>query len=421
MALTDKTVASAKTGEKPYKLSDEKGLFLLISPIQRNGARKASKLWRFKYRFGGKEKLLAFGAYPEVSLAEARKRRDRARELVAKEVDPSEERRRERRVLSQKASNSFEAVAREFVDAYANRWSAVYKNDVLHRLSVNIFPYIGNRPISAIEAPELLEVLRKMEGRGALDLARKMKQLCGQVFRYGLATSRCSRDPSADLKGALTPPKPKHMAAVRPEDLPELLYRIDRYDGEPQTRLGLQLLALTFVRTNELIGAEWPEFDFEKHLWTVPASRMKRVRGVSLDHLVPLSRQSLEVLHSLKELNGSMRFVFAGRNLKAPMSNNTLLYALYRLGYHSRMTGHGFRTVASTILNEARERGAHRCGADVIERQLAHQERDDVRGAYNRAQYLLQRVQMMQWWGDHLDSLRRGFGESGHWREQHID
>jgi integrase len=412
MALTDKAIVNAKPGLKPYKLSDEKGLFLLISPVQRSGPPKASKLWRFKYRIGGKEKLLALGAYPETTLAEARKRRDAARELVAKSIDPSEERKRERREMSQRSSNSFEAIAREYVEAYANRWSAPYKRDVLHRLNTNIFPYLANRPIAAIDALELLDVLRKMEARGAHDLARRMKQLCGQIFRYGVATGRCSRDPSADLKGALTPPKPKRMAAVKPEELPELLFKIDNYDGEPQTRFGLQLLAFTFVRTTELIGAEWAEFDFGKRLWTIPASRMKRVRGVSLDHLVPLASQSLELLDALKELNGSTRFVFAGKNLRTHMSNNTLLYALYRLGYHSRMTGHGFRTVASTILNEARERGEHSFGADVIEKQLAHEERDDVRGAYNRAQYLMQRIEMMRWWANHLASLRLTFGPS---------
>jgi hypothetical protein len=206
MALTDKAIVNAKPRLKPYKLSDEKGLFLLISPVQRSGPAKASKLWRFKYRFDGKEKLLALGSYPETPLAEARKRRDAARELVAKSIDPSDERKRERRELSQRNSNRFEAVAREYVDAYSNRWSQAYKRDVLHRLSTNIFPYLGNRPIAAIDAPELLEVLRKMEARGAHDLARRMKQLSGQVFRYGVATSRCSRDPSADLNGALTPP-----------------------------------------------------------------------------------------------------------------------------------------------------------------------------------------------------------------------
>ena len=406
MPLTDKAISNAKPREKAFKLSDEKGLFLLVSPVRRGGADGASKLWRFKYRFGGKEKLLALGSYPELSLADARKRRDHARELVANGKDPSEARKRDRRENQRRAANSFEAVARDYVEAYSNRWSAPYTRDVLHRLNANIFPDLADRPIAEIEAPELLDVLRKMEARGAHDLAHRMQQLCGQVFRYGIATGRCSRDPAADLKGALTPPKRKHMAAVRPEELSELLRKIDAYDGEPQTRLGLQLLSLTFVRTKELIGAEWAEFDFERALWIIPAGRMKRVRGVSLDHFVPLASQSIGVLDELKRLNGSGRFVFMGKNPRSHLSNNTLLYALYRLGYHSRMTGHGFRTLASTILNEARERGEHSFGKDVIEKQLAHQERDDVRAAYNRAEYLPQRILMMQWWADYLSSMR---------------
>jgi integrase len=406
MPLTDKAIGAAKARDRAFKLADEKGLFLLVSPVRRGPEGRASKLWRFKYRFGGKEKLLALGSYPEISLAEARRRRDVAREQVASGKDPSETRKRDRRESKRRSANSFEAVAKDYVDAYSNRWSQAYARDVLHRLISNIFPDLGGRPIAEIEAPELLEVLRKMEARGAHDLAHRMQQLCGQVFRFGVATGRCSRDPAADLKGALTPPKRNHMAAIRPEELPELLRKIDAYDGEPQTRLGLQLLSLTFVRTKELIGAQWIEFDFEKALWTIPSSRMKRVHGVSLDHLVPLASQSIEALHQLKQLNGSGRFVFRGKNAQSHMSNNTLLYALYRLGYHSRMTGHGFRTVASTILNEARERGEHGFGKDVIEKQLAHQERDDVRAAYNRAEYLPQRIQMMQWWANYLASAR---------------
>jgi integrase len=406
MPLTDKAISSAKPREKAFKLSDEKGLYLLITPSRLGRANGASELWRFKYRFGGKEKLLALGSYPEVSLAEARKRRDSARDLVAGGLDPSVERKREKHEINRRSANSFETVARDYAEAYANRWSVPYTRDVVHRLETNIFPFLAKRPIADIEAPELLEVLRKMEARGAYDLAHRMQQLFGQVFRYGIATGRCSRDPAADLKGALTPARKKHMAAVRPEELPELLRKIGAYDGEPQTRLGLELLALTFVRTKELIGAEWGEFDFERRLWIVPAARMKRVRAVSYEHLVPLSLQAQGVLGDLKVLNGDGRFVFRGKNSRSHMSNNTLLYALYRLGYHSRMTGHGFRTVASTILNEARERSDHSFGSDVIEKQLAHQERDGVRAAYNRAEYLPQRIQMMQWWGDYLSSQR---------------
>jgi len=408
MPLTDTAIAKAKPGERPYKLTDERGLFLLVSPIQRGGAKKSSKLWRFKYSFGGKEKLLALGAYPEVSLADARKRRDTAREMLARNIDPSEARKRDKREGERRAANSFQAVANKFVEAYSNRWSGTYTRDVRHRLRIYVFPDLGERPIAEIEAPELLDVLRKIESRGTYDILHRMHRLCGQVFRYGVATGLCARDPAADLRGALTPHKVKHMAAVSAKDLPQLLRDIDGYDGEIQTKLGLKLLALTFTRTKELIGAEWSEIDWDDALWIIPAERMKGVKGVRLDHLVPLARQSIEILEELKALNAGSgsRFIFLGRNQRQHISTNTLLYGLYRLGYHSRMTGHGFRTVASTALNEGRERGEHNFSAEIIEKQLAHEERNETRAAYNRAQYLGQRRLLMQWWADHLDELR---------------
>jgi len=242
--------------------------------------------------------------------------------------------------------------------------------------------------------------VRPIEERGAYDLAHRVLQVCGQVFRYGVATGRCTRDIAADLRGALTPHKKKHQAAVRPEELPDLLRAIAGYDkvGDKQTRLALDLLALTFTRTNELIAAEWTEFDLEAGIWIVPAGRMKMKR----EHVVPLSRQALAALADLKAISGGSRFVFPGRNRDRPMSNNTMLFALYRLGYKGKMTGHGFRAVASTMLNEKGFR------PDVIERQLAHEERNDVRGAYNRAEYLPERKKMMQQWADDLDGMREG-------------
>ncbi|MGA7324699.1 MAG: integrase arm-type DNA-binding domain-containing protein [Rhodomicrobium sp.] len=409
MPLSDTTIMKAKPAEKPYKLTDERGLFLLVSPVQRSEAKKASKLWRLRYRFAGKEKLLALGSYPEISLAEARKRRDIAREMLARQIDPGEARKKEKREGEKRAANSFKAVAEKYVNAYSNRWSSSYTRDVRHRLTIYVFPDLGERPIAEIEAPELLDVLRKIECRGTYDILHRMHRLCGQVFRYGVANGLCGRDPAADLRGALTPHKVKHMAAVTPKELPQLLHDIEAYDGEIQTKLGLKLLALTFTRTKELIGAEWSEIDWNDALWTVPAQRMKRVHGISLDHLVPLARQVIDILQELKALNAGTggRFIFLGRNQRQHISTNTLLYGLYRLGYHSRMTGHGFRSVASTILNETRERGEHSFSAEVIERQLGHEERDDVRAAYNRAQHLIQRRAMMQWWADHLDTLRR--------------
>jgi integrase len=271
---------------------------------------------------------------------------------------------------------------------------------VNRHLENNIFPLLGKRPIGEIQAPELLQALRRIEARGSYDLAHRVLQVCGQVFRYGIATGRCSRNLSTDLRGALTPHKMEHQAAVRPEELPELLRAIAKYDetGDKQTRLALQLLAQTFVRTNELIGSEWIEFDLDNAIWIIPAQRMK----MKAEHVVPLSRQGLMMLRELKEISSGSRFVFPGRNRNKPISNNTMLFALYRLGYKGKMTGHGFRSVASTILNETG------FNPDVIERQLAHCERNEVRGAYNRAEYLPERKRMMQHWSDYLDRLAGG-------------
>jgi integrase len=396
MALSEVTVKNARPKPKAYKLSDELGMFLLVNP---NG----SRLWRLKYRFGGKEKLLALGGYPEVSLKRAREYRDAARQLLKEEKDPATERKTAKRTARLHAENAFEQVAREFVQQQKARWSKAHAADVLHRLEIYIFPDLGRRPIAEIAALELLDVVRKLEARGATDLSHRMLQTCGQVFRYGVVTGRCAKDIAADLRGALVPHVQKHQPSIPPAELPELLRAIQGYDGDVVTRLGLQFLALTFVRTVELIGATWPEFDQDGGLWIVPAPRMKMKR----EHLVPLPRQALSLLTQLRNINGDAQFVFAGSNPRKHISNNTLLYALYRLGYHSRMTGHGFRALASTILNEERERGSHSFGPDVIERQLAHLERNKVRGAYNRAEYLRERVAMMQWWADFLD------GEAG--------
>ena len=275
-----------------------------------------------------------------------------------------------------------------------------HAEDVKRRLEVNTFPHIGARPIAEIEPPELLATIREIELRRAYDLAHRVLGVCGQVFRYGVATGRCKSDPTRDLKGALTPHKQKNQNAIRPEQLPELLRAIASYDsiGDKQTRLALQLLAQTFVRTNELIGAEWSEFDLENSIWAIPANRMK----MKTEHLVPLAKQSHEILEQLKAISGDSRYVFPGRNPENPISNNTMLFALYRLGYKGKMTGHGFRAVASTILNETG------FNPDVIERQLAHCERNEVRGAYNRAEYLQERKKMMQHWSDYLASIEAG-------------
>lgn len=380
-------------GKVVRKLPDAGGLYLWVRA-------DGSKYWRLRYWLAGKEKSLSLGVYPTVSLKEARAKRDKERKRLDNNLDPSAERRADKLRIRSAAENSFEAVAREWYKKQVHTWVPGHADDVLRRLEKNAFPALGRRPIEQIEAPELLGAIRKIEDRGAYDLAHRVLQVCGQVFRYGIATGRCKHDLSRDLQGALTPHKKTHQAAVRPEELPALLQAIAKYDeiGDRQTRLALQLLTLTFVRTNELIGAEWPEFDLEAAIWTVPAARMK----MKAEHIVPLAKQAVAILRELREIGGGSRFLFPGRHREKPISNNTMLFALYRLGYKGKMTGHGFRAVASTILNETGFR------PDVIERQLAHCEKDEVRGAYNRAEYLPERVKMMQTWADLIDEMKQG-------------
>ncbi|MBI2801325.1 MAG: tyrosine-type recombinase/integrase [Gammaproteobacteria bacterium] len=375
------------------KLHDGDGLYLWVY-------RDGRKYWRMRYWQSGKERLLSIGVYPNVTLSDARIKRDELRKQLTADLDPSAERKAVNLRKKLAAENSFEAVAREWFHKQLHIWVPHHADDVRRRLESNIFPALGKRPIDQIEAPELLQAMCKIEARGAYDLAHRVLQVCGQVFRYGIATGRCTRNLSTDLRGALTPHVKQHQAAVRVEELPDLMRAIAKYDdiGDQQTRLALQLLAQTFVRTNELIGAQWVEIDLENALWIIPAARMK----MRTEHVVPLSRQALAILTDLKALSRGSRYVFPGRNRDKPISNNTLLFALYRLGYKGRMTGHGFRAVASTILNETG------FNPDVIERQLAHCERDEVRGAYNRAEYLSERKRMMQQWADYLDSIAAG-------------
>ena len=384
---------ATSNGAGVRKLHDGDGLYLWVYHDGR-------KYWRMRYWQLGKEKSLSVGVYPKVSLSDARHKRDELRKQLQADLDPSAERKATTLRKKLAAENSFEAVALEWHGKQKIRWVAHHSVRVKRLLELCIFPILGKRPIAQIEAPQLLEAIRKIEARGAHDLAHRVLQICGQVFRYGIATGRCTRNLSTDLRGALTPHVMQHQSAVRPEELPDLLRAIAKYDetGDKQTRLALQLLAQTFVRTNELIGAEWVEFDLENALWIIPAGRMK----MKTEHVVPLARQALAILAKLKEISGVSRFVFPGRNRDKPISNNTMLFALYRLGYKGKMTGHGFRAVASTILNETG------FNADVIERQLAHCERNEVRGAYNRAEYLPERKRMMQQWADYLDSIEAG-------------
>lgn len=389
MSLTDAAVRNAKAKDKPYKLTDGGGLFLWVQP-------SGGKWWRYKYRFAGKEKLLALGSYPDVSLAEARERHIQARKVLSSGKDPGEVKKEAKRLALLKSVTTFEAVAREWCESRKHKWVTSYGEAMMTRLETHVFPRLGQRAISDITAPELLAVLRIVEGTGALDLAQRLLQASGQVFRYAIATGRAERNPAADLRGALKPPVRKHQAHLKADELPEYLQKLEAYDGSLQTKLALKFLLLTFVRTSELRGAEWKEIHFEDAVWHIPAERMK----MRDPHIVPLSRQAIAVLKELQQLTGQWRFVFPNQHKPSGcMSENTMLYGLYRMGYHSKATGHGFRSTASTILNE------HGFAPDVIERQLAHAERNQVRAAYNHAQYLPERRKMMQWWADFLDRM----------------
>lgn len=388
-SLSDAAARNAKPKTKPYKIADGEGLFLLVMP-------SGSKYWRLKYFFAGKEKTLALGVYPDVALADARDRRAQARKVLAAGNDPGEAKKEAKRLATLKTANAFEVVAREWFEMRKHEWAPNFAEMILDRLERHILPKLGQRPIADIAAPEVLAMLRVVEGKGALEMARRLMQMCGQIFMYAIATGRAERNPVTDLRGALKTPVVKHRAYLKESDLPAYLTKLEKYDGHPQTTLALRFLLLTFVRTTELRAAQWDEIDWDKAEWRIPADRMK----MNETHIVPLSRQAIAVLRELEKHSGNRQYVFANQhNLHTFMSENTMLYALYRMGYHSRTTGHGFRSTASTILNENGFR------ADVIERQLAHNERNAVRAAYNHAQYLPERRKMMQWWADYLDEV----------------
>ncbi len=389
MSLSDAKVRNAKPKPKPYKIADGEGLFMVVMP---NG----SKYWRMKYFFAGKEKLLAVGVYPDISLAKARERRAQAREAIAAGNDPGEVKKEAKRVAVFKNANVFEVVAREWYEKRRHEWADSSANAMLKRLEKHILPRLGQRPVADITAPEVLSVLRVVENSGALDTAHRVMQICGQIFMYAIATGRAQRNPVPDLRGALKTPVVKHLTYLKANELPQYFQKLECYDGELQTKLALRLLLLTFVRTTELRAAEWTEIDWDKGEWRIPAERMKMKEL----HIVPLSRQAVMILRELQSHSGNHQYIFPNHhNPLTFMSENTMLYALYRMGYHSRTTGHGFRSTASTILNE------HGFRADVIERQLAHGERNSVRAAYNHAQYLAERREMMQWWADYLDEV----------------
>lgn len=386
MALTVLQVKNIKPKSKDFKLSDAGGLYLLVKT---NGA----KYWRLAYRFKHKQKTLALGVYPEVSLQEAREKASEAKKLLKDGIDPSEN----KKASKSESDDSFQAVANEWFMKQKTIWVESHTKDVKRRLEKDVYPKIGHLPITQITSIQVLAVVRVIEKRQAIDLAHRVLSVCGQVFRYAVSSGKLASDPTRDLKGALTPHVQKHQNAIKSHELPKLMKDIDAYDniGDLQTKLALEMLAHTFVRTGELIEATWNEFDFEKCMWKIPASRMKMKR----EHIVPLTPQVIAILERLKELSYNSDYVFAGRNPEKHISNNTMLSALYKLGYKGKMTGHGFRSVASSSLNENGFR------ADVVERQLAHLDGNSVRAAYNRAEYMKERVEMMTWWSNHLDSF----------------
>ncbi len=394
MALTDTAIKNAKPGAKPAKLADEKGLFLLITQA-------GGKLWRVKYRFGGKEKLLALGAYPEVSLKEARNKRDEARRLLSDNIDPGEEKKARKAAKAVLLESGFEFVAREWHTKNLHNWKQSNADKLLNLLQNDIFPWLGDRPIGEITAPELLQTIRRIESRGVLETAHRARSLCGQIFRYAVATGRAQRDPASDLRGALPAVKHKHHASITdPKAIGQLLRDIDNYSGTFTVKCAFRLSPLFFVRAGELRQAEWAEIDLDKAEWRIPANKMK----MNTVHIVPLATQAVAILHEMYPLTGTGKYVFPSTyTTTRPMSENTIRLALRRLGYTNEdMTPHGFRSMASTLLNE---QGFNR---DAIERQLAHCERNGVRAAYNYAEYLPERRKMMQQWADYLDKLKAG-------------
>lgn len=362
---------------------------------------RGSKLWRLAYRYNGKQKTLSLGIYPAVSLKDAREHRDRAKELLARDIDPGEHKKQQKRKRRLEAGNTFETVAREWFDAQKSGWTPAYADRILRRLEADIFKPIGKRPINDIEPLELLDAIRQIERRNAIVLARRLLQVCGQVFRYAVASGLAKRDPSQDIRGALKSAGPKkHRTALKEAELPEFFAVLNSYNGHRGTVLALKLLLHTFLRTSEIRFGAWSEFEAlgsERALWRIPAERMK----ARSEHLVPLTPQVELILNELRHLSGSSPHVLPAKTKERVMSQNTLIYALYRMGYHSRATVHGFRGTASTILNE------HGFNRDWIERQLAHAERDGVRAAYNSAEWLSDRRRMMLWWSSHLDELER--------------
>ncbi len=395
MHISEAQVRTAKSAAKAFKLYDSEGLFLLVTP-------SGGKLWRMRFKFNAKEKLLTLGAYPKVGLAAARKKRNAAIEDIQAGIDPAAARAEAKAASAQAKRNTFKSVALEWHQLHLHEWTPAYAAQILKRLEADVFPKVGDDDIAEIKPAKMLEVLKAVEARGVLETNRRLKQYCSAIFRFGIASQYCEHDAAAPLKGALKPPpRPKHHKALARSQVGDFLIRLAGYDGEPETRIAVNLALLMAPRTTELRASRWSEFeglesDQEEGLWRVPAERMK----MSAPHLVPLSRQALALLLELKKRTGKSPYLFPSNTAEGFMSNNTMLFALYRLGFHGRTTTHGFRRLFSTEANE------HGWNDDWVERQLAYDERNRSRAAYNAAQYLPQRREMMQWWADYLDALK---------------
>jgi len=383
--LTDTKVKNLKPKETQYRVSDSNGLYIEV----RN---TGSKYWRQNYRYNNKQKTLSHGVYPRVSLAKARKLRDEALEQLTDGLDPA----KQKRLLKATRLNTFGSIALEWFEKQQENWKPAYAQKLWHQLEKDVLPYLENEPITQVTVTDLFNILKRVEQRNALDLAMRLRQRCDAIFKHAILTERATNNPAAHLVGALKTRKTTHQKALDQKELPEFIRKLTHYDGHIISKLATQMLMYTFVRTSELRFAKWGEFDLDKRLWEIPGERMK----MGNDHIVPLADQALHILEQLKPINGHREFVFASpQKPKQPISENAILNVIYRLGYKGKATGHGFRATASTILNEMGY------NSDAIERQLAHAERNKVRAAYHRSEYLEQRIELMRGWADYLCSL----------------
>lgn len=389
--LSDLQIRRAKPSDKTYSMADGFGLSLIIEPT-------GSKAWRFRYRFAGKAKMISLGTYPLISLAEAREKRDEMRKFVAAGQNPSDVRKESKRALLMEQANTFEAIAREWHGRNTERWSESYSKDMMNSFEKDIFPYLGHRPIKDIKPLELLDALSRIERRGATEKVRKVRQRCAEVWKYAIVTGRAEYNPAPDLSSALQPHKRTNYAHLKASELPEFLHGVDGYRGSEIAKFALRLLIITGLRPGELRGGLWSEIDMDNAVWEIPPERMKMRRG----HIVPLPKQALELLRRIHPISGRGKLIFPGRGKgDKSISEMTMNLLIYRIGYRGRATGHGFRHTMSTILHEQGFSSAW------IELQLAHADKNSIRGTYNHAQYLDGRREMMQWYADYMDSLER--------------